>query len=169
MSQPLHQADLQTPPAASKPHAAWGTYAMRAVAVLAASTSFLLLVVRRPGSPIGITALAILFFVGFMGAVLAWGTRWKPWRSIVRAAGASAIATGLVMALLQILPAWTVTGDHAILDCSEPVIDRDSSYFGEPGTDAISLIIRYRDSRADVDKFPATHCPGGRHCQIDSK
>jgi hypothetical protein len=65
--------------------------------------------------------------------------------------------------------AWTVTGDHAILDCSEPVIDRDSSYFGEPGTDAISLIIRCRDSRADVDKFPATHCPGGRHCQIDSK
>jgi hypothetical protein len=65
--------------------------------------------------------------------------------------------------------AWTVTGDHAILDCSEPVIDRNSSYLGEPDTDAINLIIRYRDSRADVDKFPATHCPGGRHCQIDSK
>ena len=77
---------------------------MRAVAVLAASTSFLLLVVRRPGSPIGITALAILFFVGFMGAVLAWDTHWKSWRSIVRAAAASAIATGLVLALLQILP-----------------------------------------------------------------
>jgi hypothetical protein len=65
--------------------------------------------------------------------------------------------------------AWKVSRDHAILDCPEPVIDRNSSYLGEPDTEAISLIIRYRDSRADVDKFPATRCPGGRHCQIDSK
>ncbi len=104
MSQPPHQADRQTPPAASKPRATWGTYAMRAVAVLAVVASFLLLVVRRPASPLGITALAILFFAGFMGAVLTWDTHWKCWRSIVRAAGASAIATGLVLALLQILP-----------------------------------------------------------------
>jgi hypothetical protein len=77
---------------------------MRAVTVVAAVGSFLLLVVRRPGSPIGVTALAILFFGGFMGAVLAWDTHWKSWRSAVRAAAASAVATGLVLALLQILP-----------------------------------------------------------------
>jgi hypothetical protein len=104
MSQSPPAVDTQAPPAASKPHATWGTYAVRAVAVLAAVGSFLLLVVRRPVSPIGVTALAVLFFVGFMGAVLAWDTHWKSWRSIVRAAAAAAVASGLVLALLQILP-----------------------------------------------------------------
>jgi hypothetical protein len=106
--------------------------------------------------------LQFLFFVGFMGAVLAWDRHWKSWRSIVRGRSSLRDRDRPALGASPNTAAWTVTGDHAILDCSEPVIDRNSSYLGEPDTDAISLIIRYRDSRADVDKFPGHPLSGGK-------
>jgi hypothetical protein len=107
MSQKELEAEGQPSPRVGETAGNWRRHVVGVLASLTVIGSFVLLVVLRPSSRITMTILAIAFFVGFTAAVIAWVPRltsWRPWTRLAGAVAAAMGASGLLLALLQVLP-----------------------------------------------------------------